>query len=94
MSNKQHGFRKGKSCLTKLLKHLDTVLNNYLNKAETDVIYLDFAKAFDKVNHILLLKKVKHFGIKGKMYKWIEQFLIERTQTVVVDGTNQVLLLL
>ena len=86
ISPNQHGFRKGRSCLTQLLKHYDTVLNNYLNTGETDVIYLDFAKAFDKVDHKLLLKKVKHFGIKGKLYDWIEQFLLERTQTVVVDG--------
>ena len=86
ISHKQHGFRKGRSCLTQLLKHYDTILNNYLNNAETDVIYLDFAKAFDKVDHSLLLKKVKHIGIKGKVYNWIEQFLLWRTQTVVVDG--------
>ena len=86
LSKTQHGFRKGRSCLTQLLKHYDSILNNYLNNAETDIIYLDFAKAFDKVDHNLLLKKMRHFGIKGKVYKWIEQFLLGRTQTVVVDG--------
>jgi retron-type reverse transcriptase len=86
LSNKQHGFRKGRSCLTQLLKHYDAILNNYLNDTETDVIYLDFAKAFDKVDHSLLLKKVRYYGIGGKVYDWIEQFLLGRTQTVVVDG--------
>ena len=57
-TNKQHGFRKGRSCLTQLLQHFDYVLNNYLDNSETDVIYLDYAKAFDIVDHILLLKKV------------------------------------
>ena len=77
---------KGRSCLTQLLKHYDNVLNNYLNNAETDVIYLDYAKAFDKVDHKLLLKKLRYYGIGGQIYTWIEQFLLERTQTVVVDG--------
>ena len=86
ISNKQHGFRKGRSCLTQLLKHYDLILNNFLDRSETDIIYLDFAKAFDKVDHKLLLNKVKHYGITGKVYKWIEQFLLGRTQTVVVDG--------
>jgi len=86
LTEKQHGFRKGRSCLTQLLKHYDTILNNYLGDAETDVIYLDYAKAFDKVDHTLLLKKLRHYGIGGKVYDWIEQFLIGRTQTVVVDG--------
>ena len=85
-SNKQHGFRKGRSCLTQLLKHYDQVLQNYLNNSETDVIYLDYAKAFDKVDHNLLLKKLKFFGIKGELYLWIKEFLVGRYQTVIVDG--------
>ena len=86
LSNKQHGFRKGRSCLTQLLKHYDKILINYLNNAKTDVIYLDYAKAFDKVDHQVLLKKLHYYGIGGKVYDWIKQFLLERTQTVVVDG--------
>ena len=44
---------------------MDYVLDNYLDNAETDVIYLDCAKAFDKVDHSILLTKVKHYGISG-----------------------------
>ena len=87
-TNKQHGFRKGRSCLTQLLQHFDYVLNNYLDNSETDVIYLDYAKAFDKVDHTLLLKKVKAYGIQGELYTWIEQFLLNRSQIVVVDGKH------
>ena len=86
LSNKQHGFHKGRNCLTQLLKHYDTILNNYLNDTETDVIYLDCAKAFDKVDHKLLLKKLRYYGIGGKTYTWIEEFLLNRMQTVAVDG--------
>ena len=85
-SSKQHGFRKGRSCLTQLLQHMDFLLENYLDNSETDVIYLDYAKAFDKVDHSILLEKIKAYGIEGKVFTWIEQFLCGRTQTVVVDG--------
>ena len=85
-SAKQHGFRKGRSCLTQLLQHMDFLLENFLDNSETDVIYLDYAKAFDKVDHSILLGKMKAYGIEGKLFNWIEQFLCGRTQTVVVDG--------
>ena len=74
-SPKQHGFRKGRSCLTQLLQHMDYLFQNYLDNSETDVIYLDYAKAFDKVDHSILLEKIKAYGIEGKVYTWIEQFL-------------------
>ena len=51
-----------------------------------DTIYLDFAKAFDKVDHQILLKKLHRYGIRGKMLEWIKDFLTNRFQTVVVEG--------
>ena len=86
LCNNQHGFRKGRSCLSQLLQHFDQILRNFLTNCDTDSIYLDFAKAFDKVNHKLLLKKVWAYGIRGKVYSWIESFLTERTQVVAVNG--------
>ena len=53
---------------------------------EVDVIYLDFAKAFDKVPHKSLLSKLKGYGIKGKIYDWIKDFLSNRKQRVVING--------
>ena len=53
---------------------------------ETDTIYLDFSKAFDKVDHQILLKKLKNMGITGKVHDWITNFLKDQQQTVVVDG--------
>ena len=52
----------------------------------TDTIYLDFAKAFDKVDHNILLKKVRAYGISGKIGKWIEEFLRGRKFRVVANG--------
>ena len=88
LSNKQHGFRKGRSCLTQLLSHYDAILRNLNSEDETDVIYLDFSKAFDKVDHGLLLKKLKHYGIGGKLLDWIREFLVNRKQIVTVDGIH------
>ena len=51
-----------------------------------DVIYLDFAKAFDKVPHIRLMSKVRALGITGKIHRWIENWLNNRKQRVVLNG--------
>ena len=75
LCNNQQGFRKDRSCLSQLLHHIEQVLRNLLNGHDTDSIYLDSAKAFDKVNHRLLLKKVCAYGIRGKVYSLIESFL-------------------
>ena len=83
---KQHGFRSGRSCLTQLLHHFDDVLESLTNNADFDSIYLDYAKAFDKVDHKLLIKKLHLYGFNTKIIKWIESFLSDRKQAVVVDG--------
>ena len=82
----QHGFRKGRSCLTQLLAHHDNILNLLEQGYNVDVVYLDFAKAFDKVDHNILLHKLKNLGINGKTLRWIQNFLQERVQRVVVNG--------
>ena len=84
----QHGFLKGRSCLTQLLKHTDIILNNFLKGLDTDSIYLDFSKAFDKVDHQILLLKLSSYGIRGKLLSWIEEYLSNRIQTVVVNGSK------
>jgi hypothetical protein len=69
-----------------LIEHVDTILRSLNEGNKVDVIYLDYSKAFDKVDHQLLLAKMKLYGISGKVYSWIERFLTDRQQTVVVDG--------
>ena len=86
--NHQHGFRKGRSCLTQLIKHIDIILRNFLNGQDTDSIYLDFSKAFDKVVHHILLNKLHCYGIRGKLLSWIKEYLSDREQTVVINGSH------
>ena len=86
ISNNQHGFRKKRSCLTQLLSHIEFIYKCLNGNNKVDVIYLDYSKAFDKVDHKVLLEKLKRYGIGGKVLCWIEQFLTNRTQTVQVEG--------
>ncbi len=82
----QHGFRKGRSCESQLIDLIDDVTKNLDEGRQTDMLVMDFAKAFDKVNHRLLIEKLKNYGIQGKICIWIENWLKNRQQTVVVDG--------
>ena len=86
LSNNQHAFRNGRSCLSQLLQHIEYVLQALENKFNIDVVYLDFAKAFDKVDHNILLKKIYNFGIRGNIHNWLKNFLSNRYQQVMVDG--------
>ena len=86
MAPGQHGFRALRSTLTQLLSHFDSVLLDLENGACSDTIYLDFAKAFDKVDHGVLHHKLRDLGIHGKMGNWLHAFLHNRQQSVVVEG--------
>ena len=86
LNSKQHGFRSGKSCRTQLLHHFDDIIESLSNGDDMDAIYLDYAKAFDKVDHQLLLNKLQLYGFHSKIIMWIEPFLTNRSQKVIVDG--------
>ena len=91
LSKKQHGFRSGRSCLTQMLSHFDDILLGFTNGLDTDSIYLDYAKAFDKVDHKLLLIKLQKYGFSSQLISWIRSFLTDRKQCVVLDGHRSVL---
>ena len=83
----QHGFQRGLSCDTQLISvthEWAKVLNIH---GQVDVIFLDFAKAFDSVPHEKLLLKARHYGIRGKLNEWLRDFLSDRWQRVVVNGS-------
>ncbi|CAM5165119.1 unnamed protein product [Natator depressus] len=82
----QHGFCKGRSCLTNLLEFFEGV-NKHEDKGDpVDIVYLDFQKAFDKVPHQRLLRKLSCHGIRGKILSWIENWLKDREQRVGING--------
>ena len=82
----QHGFRFAHSCETQLLLTLHDITSMFDAKKQIDIAILDFSKAFDTVPHQKLLHKLKHLGIQGNVIKWIQSFLTNRDQSVIVEG--------
>ena len=82
----QHGFLKAKSCLTNLLCFLEEITKWVDDGSPVDVIYLDFQEAFDKVPHQRLISMLKSHGMGNRFINWIEQWLTDRRQRLVVDG--------
>ena len=82
----QHGFTKGRSCLTNLLNFLEEVTKYVDEGNPVDDLYLDFSKAFDKVPHKRLVEKVKAHVIGSYIWRWIEAWLSDRSQRVVING--------
>ena len=91
--SKQHSLRSGKSCLTQPLHHFDDIIESLSDGDDTGAIYLNYAKAFNKVDHQLLLSKLQLYGFRSKIISWIESFLTNRTQQVVVDGHMSIIAL-
>ena len=82
----QHGFRSKLSCETQLVEFITDVTENMSNGTQTDVIVMDFSKAFDKVSHQKLVWKLQRYGICNRTNAWIASFLTGRTQRVLVEG--------
>ena len=83
-----HGFRARYSTETQLLTTTHDMLKQRDKGKQLDVVILDFSKAFDTVPHQRLLGKLEHYGVKGNLLRWVEAFLVGRTQTVLVDGVR------
>ena len=88
LSDAQHGFRSKRSCLSQLLKHYDDILKGLENGQNVDTIYLDFSKAFDKVDKGILARRMKEMGIHGRLGEWIFNFLSGRQQIIIANGTQ------
>lgn len=82
----QHGFRRGRSCESQLIITANDFAKALDDRKQLDSIILDFSKAFDRVPHQRLLLKLHHYGVRGFLLKWFENFLTKRSQRVVVDG--------
>ena len=84
----QHGFRAGHSCLSQLLQHHDKITQLLEEGYNVDVVYLDFSKAFDKLDINITLQKIHNMGITGKLFRWLKAFLSGRKQSVHVEGAT------
>ena len=76
----------GKSCSTNLLEFMETIILNLDSGVPSDIVYLDFAKAFDKVPIKKLLLKIRSLNVSGKVLAWISAWLLDRKQRVVIGG--------
>jgi len=84
----QHGFMKGRSCLTNLISFYDQITRLVDEVKAVDVIYLDISKAFDTVPHSILLEKLAAHGLDGCTLHWIKNCLNGRAQRVLVNGVK------
>ena len=81
-----HGFLRGRSCTTQLLLAHHDWSKALDNSGQVDVVFIDFAKAFDLVNHSILLTKLYKYGVRGSLLEWCRDYLTDRQQKVVVKG--------
>ncbi len=88
LSKFQHGFRPGYSCQTQLIDFIENVQHVMDQQKQVDLILLDFSKGFDTVPHQRLLTKLAYYGIQGDIHKWINSWLSQHIQRVVVDGES------
>ncbi|KAL0841570.1 hypothetical protein ABMA28_015229 [Loxostege sticticalis] len=87
ITQNQYGFQSGKSTTQLLSKFTDEV-NSYLNdRKHVLVLFIDFSRAFDTLDHKELIKKLDHSGVRGPLLRWCENYLHNRKFTVKVNDT-------
>ncbi|CAM4611179.1 unnamed protein product, partial [Lepidochelys kempii] len=85
--NSQHGFTRGRSCLTNLIAFYDEITGSVDEGKAVDVLFLDFSKAFDTVSHSILVSKLRKYGLDECTIRWVESWLNCRAQRVVINGS-------
>ena len=90
----QYGFRSGRSCEHALLNAQNLLLESLSKHQVSILLLIDFSKAFDLVEHKILLKKLEHYGIRGPALKWLESYLSNRKQYVSINGAESTSLIL
>ena len=84
---KQYGFQSGKSTELAINSLLGNIITSLGNKQNTICIFLDFAKAFDTVNHNILLQKLQYYGVRGLPYLWFKSYLTDRKHFVSIGDS-------
>ena len=87
--NKQFGFRAGHSTEHALLELIDQICDSFNDKNYFLGIFIDLSKAFDTVDHSILLKKLEHYGIKGRCLSWFQSYLSNRKQYIEFKQDNK-----
>ena len=90
LNKTHHGFMKRKSCVTNLLEFFKKITLESDDNIPMDIIYLDFLKAFDKVPKHRLIQKLKSHSIDGKVLTWINNWLTDRRQRVLINGEQSI----
>lgn len=86
LSQVQHGFMQGRSTVTNLALFTDRVARGVEGGGQVDAVYTDYSKAFDRVDHNILLKKLQASGIRGDLLRWFTSYLELRSQRVALNG--------
>lgn len=82
----QHGFLRGRSTTTNLIICSDFLSEFMSQRSQVDVIYTDYSKCFDRIDHDILSRKLLSMGIRGNLYRWFTSYVENRCQTVVLNG--------
>ena len=88
LSVKQYGFRKGHSTGMALLHMINDITEGLDNKLFCIGIFIDLSKAFDTVDHKLLIRKLNHYGIRGTELQWFIDYLTNRQQYISINKIN------
>ncbi|KAK4807113.1 hypothetical protein QYF61_018454 [Mycteria americana] len=88
IGHSQHGFMRGKSCLTNLISFYDKVTHLVDQGKPVDVGFLDFSKAFDTVSHSILLDKMSSIQLDKSIIRWVTNWLTDWAQRVLVNGVT------
>ena len=84
----QYGFRKGRNTTHAIIKLLSHVVKAYHQKQYSACFFLDLRKAFDTINHRILLQKLEHYGFRGHSHRFLSSYYRNRKQYVHVNGFN------
>lgn len=82
----QHGFLKGRSTVSNLVLLNEFITETMEGGSQVDVIYTDYSKAFDRIDHDLLLDKLHNLGIRGDLFRWFTSYISHRSQAVVLGN--------